>query len=218
MLLEHSHIERQGKVFESILAPNTGVAKGEVSACLMGPFIGFHHQALLISAIWPSGKGNIAYGANVGSNHTAKLPDQEMWPGEAMFLGLGVNVKFPADFTRAPFSLIASSVNTLPQRVTFPFSLINNRSSAHPEIPPALNEIVPGWLLSDNIYFVKRNEAKYKRRNKARRTRIDFEAFRPDTIDLVIDACQRLESVRRAQRDLSRGGSPRFGEELPHRA
>ena len=52
------------------------------STSLVGPFVAFHHQALLIAAYWPEGKGNIAYGANVGSNHTGKAPDQEIRPGE----------------------------------------------------------------------------------------------------------------------------------------
>ena len=62
----------------------------QVTSCLVGPFVGFHHQALLIACFWPSGKGNIGYGANVGSNHTLKAPDQELWPGEGLFFGLGV--------------------------------------------------------------------------------------------------------------------------------
>lgn len=32
-------------------------------------------------ALWPEGRGNVAYGANVGSNHTGKLADQEAVPG-----------------------------------------------------------------------------------------------------------------------------------------
>ena len=109
MLCEHSHVDRHGKLFDSLLGPNSGVSEGEVSivvsclpqlmctlpmhqvtSCLVGPFVGFHHQALLIACFWPSGKGNIGYGANVGSNHTLKAPDQELWPGEGLFFGLGV--------------------------------------------------------------------------------------------------------------------------------
>src|SRR5262249_50058277 len=137
VLTEHSHAERHGKVTESVIGPNTGVAGGEVTASLLGPFVGFHHQALLIAAFWPAGRGNVGYGANVGSNHTSKAPDQEFWPGEGMFLGLGVNVKFPADFSKAPYSIIASGVTTLPQKVTFPFSLINAPSAQFPDVSPA---------------------------------------------------------------------------------
>ncbi|MBI3614989.1 MAG: DUF4954 family protein [Candidatus Omnitrophica bacterium] len=193
LLTEHSHVERHGKVTHSLLGPNTGVAEGEVTSALLGPFVGFHHQSLLIAALWPEGKGNVAYGANIGSNHTAKAPDQEIWPGEGTFFGLGVNVKFPTDLTRSPYSIIASCVNMLPQKVEFPFSLINTPASAYSGISPAYNEILPGWVLSDNIYMVKRNEGKYQKRNKAKRSRFLFEVFRPDIVDGMADARNRLQ-------------------------
>jgi hypothetical protein len=203
---EHTHVERHGKVTQSILGPNTGVAEGEVTASLCGPFVGFHHQSLLIAALWPEGKGNVGYGANVGSNHTAKAPDQEVWPGEGMFFGLGCNVKFPSDFTKAPYSIVATGVTALPQKVTFPFSLIITPDAMHEGISPAYNEIIPAWVLSDNIFAVKRNEGKYMKRNKAKRTKFDFEVFRPDIVDLMVDSRDRLKSVRDdrllAQRDV----------------
>ncbi len=195
VLTEHSHVERHGKVTQSIIGPNTGVAEGEVTASLVGPFVGFHHQAMLIAAIWPEGKGNVAYGANVGSNHTSKAPDQEIWCGEGFFFGLGVNVKFPSDFTEAPYGLIATAVDTLPQRIEFPFALINKPFRALEGIPPAYNEIFPAWVLSDNLYTVLRNEGKYKKRNKARRTEFVFDVFRRDIVVKMLTARNRLMSV-----------------------
>ncbi|MBN1306331.1 MAG: DUF4954 family protein [Chitinispirillaceae bacterium] len=195
VLTEHSHVERHGKVTHSIIGPNTGVAEGEVTASLVGPFVGFHHQALLIGALWPQGKGNIAFGANVGSNHTSKAPDQEIYCGEGLFFGLGVNIKFPANYFRAPYSIIATGVTTLPQRVTFPFSLINVPSRRFDDVPPAYNELFPGWVLSDNLYTVARNEGKYVKRNKARRSEFSFEVFRPEIIDLMAAARERLRNA-----------------------
>jgi hypothetical protein len=197
---EHSHVERHGKVTASILGPNTGVAEGEVTASLCGPFVGFHHQSLLISALWPEGKGNVGYGANVGSNHTSKAPDQEQLPGEGTFFGLGVNIKLPCDYTKAPYTIIATAVNALPQRVEFPFSLINTPAARYEGISPAYNDIAPGWVLSDNIYAVKRNEGKYQKRNKARRTKFDFEVFRPDIVDLMTEARRRLQNVKEVKK------------------
>jgi hypothetical protein len=195
VLTEHSHAERHGKVTDSLLGPNTGVGEGEVTACLLGPFVGFHHQALLIAALWPEGKGNISAGVQAGSNHTSRAPDQEFRPGEGAFLGLGAKIKFPADFSRAPYTVIACGVITLPQMLAFPFSLVNLPSVQRPGLSPALNEIVPAWLLRDNLFALKRNEGKYRARNRARRTRFDFGVFRPETVDLMRDACRRLEAV-----------------------
>ena len=196
VLTEHSHVERHGKVTQSIIGPNSGIAEGEVTACLVGPFVGFHHQALLIAAIWPEGKGNVGYGANVGSNHTSKAPDQEIWCGEGTFFGLGVNIKFPSDFSGAPYSIIATGVDTLPQKLEFPFSLINKPGRSLAGVSPAFNEIFPGWVLSDNIYTVKRNEGKYKKRNRARRADFAFDVFRPETIDPMVRARNRLRDPR----------------------
>jgi len=212
VLTEHSHVERHGKVTQSIIGPNTGVAEGEVTASLIGPFVGFHHQAMLIAALWPEGKGNVAYGANVGSNHTSKAPDQEIWCGEGFFFGLGVNVKFPSDFTGAPYGLIATAVDTLPQKVTYPFSLINKPDRVHEGVPSAYNEIFPGWVLSDNLYAVLRNEGKYKKRNKARRTAFVFDVFRKDIIEMMVAARDRLDGVSPVKKLYTDGDIPGLGK------
>jgi NDP-sugar pyrophosphorylase family protein len=212
VLTEHSHVERHGKVTQSIIGPNTGIAEGEVTASLIGPFVGFHHQAMLIAALWPEGKGNVAYGANVGSNHTSKAPDQEIWCGEGFFFGLGVNVKFPSDFTAAPYGLIATAVDTLPQKVELPFSLINKPSRAYESVPPAYNEIFPAWVLSENLYSVLRNEGKYKKRNKARRTKFVFDVFRKDIVEKIIVARDRLKNVEKVKKLYTDEDIPSLGK------
>jgi carbonic anhydrase/acetyltransferase-like protein (isoleucine patch superfamily) len=195
VLCEHSGAERHGKITASIIGPNSRVGEGEVTASLVGPFVGFHHQALLIAAYWPEGKGNVAYGANIGSNHTSRLPDQEIRPGEGNFFGLGANIKFPSDFSQAPYSIIATGATTLPQKVLFPFSLINTPAARIEGISPAYNEIIPAWVLAKNMFMVKRNENKYIKRNKARRLKFDPEAFRPEIVDMMIRARQSLGTV-----------------------
>ena len=195
---EHSFVDSHGKLRHSLLGPNSGLSAGECTHSLVGPFVGFHHQSLLIAAYWPEGKGNIGYGANVGSNHTGKAPDQEIWPGEGTFFGLGVNIKFPTDLSRAPYSIIASGVATLPQRIEMPFSLINARAESIEGVSPAYNEILPGWVLSDNIYAVRRNERKYAIRNKASRGEFGFEVFRPEIVDLMVKARKALQKAEAA--------------------
>lgn len=212
ILTEHSRVKGHGKVSMSIIGPNTEIAAGEVTASLVGPFVGFHHQALLIAALWPEGKGNVGYGANVGSNHTSKAPDQEIRCGEGMFFGLGASIKFPSNFTNAPYSVIATGVTTLPQRVEFPFSLINTPSEHIHTVPPAYNEIFPGWVLSENMYAIKRNEAKFKARNKARRAVFSAEVLRPEIIDMIILARNRLKEVARKSALYTEGEIPGLGK------
>jgi hypothetical protein len=195
VLVEHSHVERHAKVTGSIIGPNTGIAEGEITASFVGPFVGFHHQALLIGTLWPEGKGNIAYGANIGSNHTGKAPDQELYCGEGLFFGLGTSCKFPADFSRAPYTIIATGCTTSPQCCIFPFSLITAPSSPMESVPAHCNELLPGWMLSDNMYALKRNELKFLSRNKAKRTSVASAIFRPEIIDMVIGARDTLKNV-----------------------
>lgn len=197
ILTEHSHVERHGKATNSILGPNSGIAEGEATSSLIGPFVGFHHQSMLIAALWPEGKGNIGYGANIGSNHTSRAPDQEIWCGEGVFFGLGTNIKFPANYVNAPYSIIATAVITAPQRIDFPFSLIARPERSMPGIPETHNEIMPGWVLAHNLYAILRNEGKYKKRNKARRTLFDFRVFRPETVAKMISARGTLSKVSR---------------------
>ncbi len=196
LLCEYSGVERHGKVQNSIIGPNTSVGEGEVTASILGPFIGFHHQSMLIGSLWIEGRGNVGYGANVGSNHTSKLPDQELFPGEGVFYGLGCNIKFPADYRKAAYSIIATGVTTLPQKVEFPFSLISQPFKQHQDLSPAYNEIIPAWVLSDNIYAVFRNQAKYLKRNKARRLITDFRIFRPEIIEMLIQSFLVLRNVQ----------------------
>lgn len=195
LLCEYSQVERHGKVFSSIIGPNTSIAEGEVTSSLVGPFVGFHHQSLLIGVTWPEGKGNIGYGCNCGSNHTGKAPDQEFWPGEGMFLGLGVNVKYPGCFTEAPYTIVATGTDLPPQRVAFPFSLISTSPGPGLKSGPQLNEITPAWVLRNNLFAVKRNERKFKSRDKSFRTHIEYRILREDIVRLMIVARAQLQGL-----------------------
>jgi hypothetical protein len=148
-----------------VLGPNTQVAQGEATNCLLGPFVGFHHQALLISALWPEGRGNIAYGANVGSNHTGRKPDQEFRPGEGNFFGLGCWIKYPSDYSEAPYSLFSTGLLAEPQKLSFPFSLVVPAREAHVS---GAHEIRPAWSWTDNRYALFRNGIKYRERDRSK--------------------------------------------------
>jgi hypothetical protein len=178
ILLEFSGAEHAGQVADSVLGPGTIMAKGEITASLVGPFTGLHHQSLLIGALWPEGHGNVGYGANVGSNHTGRKPDQELRAGEGTFFGLGCSIKFPANFEAAPYSLFASGVLADPQKIAFPFSLITSSQEAiH-----GLNEIAPGWMWGENAYALIRNAYKYADRNRALRHAVPALAPPPENV------------------------------------
>ncbi len=195
LLMEYSHAEKHCNITESIIGPNSAIGEAEITSSFAGPFTAAHHHSLLIASIWPGGRGNIGYGANVGSNHTSRLPDQEILPGEGMFFGLGSSVKFPCEYVKSPYSVISTGAVTLPQRVEFPFSLISQPSAVQNGISPLYNELIPAWILSDNIYSVVRNESKYRKRNRSRRNETDFSIFRPEIIDMMMTSRDRLKAV-----------------------
>jgi hypothetical protein len=190
ILSDLTKVSIHGKVVHSLVGSYSGVESGECVSSLLGPFVGFHHQSLCIATYWPAGKGNIGYGANVGSNHSGKAPDCELIAGEGIFFGLATVIKFPCNFENAPYSLIASGVICLPQKLEMPFSLINTGSTN------ALNEISPGWVLSDNMFTLLRNQDKFAKRQKKEATVVyDHEVFRSDIMDLIVVARNRLMSV-----------------------
>lgn len=199
VLCEHSAVDEHASVETSLIGPNTLIAKGEVTASLVGPFVGFHHQSMLIAAFWPEGKGNVAHGAMVGSNHTGRSPDQEIWPGEGMFFGLGCAIRYPSDFSEAPYSIVSMGVSTLPQKVRYPFSLISVPAeplgAVGEHVPRAYNEITPGWSLSSNAYGLVRMELKFAARDKARRHQFDYKVHRPQIMRLVREARERLMAI-----------------------
>ena len=200
LLLGRSAVAWGGMVSQSVVGAETHIHKGEVTASVVGPLVGLHHQSLLISALWPEGRGNIAYGANVGSNHTGKKPDQEIRPGEGNFFGLGCSIKFPANFDEAPYSLIATGVATPPQRLAFPFSLINQPAPPAPPGTTGLNEIAPGWMWSENVYALARRS--YKSEDADPEGNPDGggffhgRLFTPSLAAKVLRARQALDQVR----------------------
>jgi hypothetical protein len=192
LLCEESSAHRRVIVQESIIGSNTHLHEGEITSSLVGPFVGFHHQALLISVIWPEGMGNVAHGASVGCNHTGRAPDQEALPGKGQFFGMGSIIKFPAHYQDSPWSLFAPGLVAPPQRVAFPFSLLSPGRN-----PKAFrNEIVPGWMLRYAALGLMRNEHKFTVRNRSRRQNWQAELFGAETAHLVLKALQELQRIQ----------------------
>jgi hypothetical protein len=214
VVAEQARVERHAKVLNSVIGPSTEVAAGEVVSCVLGPLVGCHHQSLLISTLWPGGRGNVGSGANVGSNHTSRAPDQEFRAAEGLFLGLGVNVKFPCDFSRAAYTVVACGTDLPPQKVTFPFSLVAPPQEHFAGAPPGSNQIVPGWVLRENVYALKRCEAKFRARDRARRGRLDLAVFRRETVELMRDAARRLTEVREAKELYTERDVPGLGKNV----
>src|SRR5262249_20374214 len=214
VLLEHSTVERFGKVTESVIGPNSAVGAAEVTASLVGPFVGCHHQGMLIAARWPAGRGNLRFGAGVGCNHTSRAPDQEALLGEGLFVGLGVKVHYPADLSRSPYTVLACGLTLPSQKLAFPFSLVRPAAEAVPGTAPGANVLIPGWVLSENLYAIQRNVLKFRTPDRSSRHRLNHDVVRPDMRALVADACQRLEQVDAAKEVYTEQDIPGLGRNV----
>lgn len=159
-MCENSSVGDCARIAHCVLGPDSSVAGGECHSSLLGPFVGFHHQSLLIASVWPQGRGNIAYGAKIGANHTGRVSDQECFPGEGIFFGLGSSIKFPSNLLESPYSIVASGTILPPQRISFPFSLIGSLDrpikSRDGIILQGASTISPGWVIQSNPYMIDR--------------------------------------------------------------
>jgi len=195
VLMEQASVGPHSLVAESVLGPDAHVSAGEVHASVLGPNSNAHHQSLVISVLAPLGRGNVGYGANVGSNHTGRLPDQECSGGEGIFWGLSCVVKFPVDLSLSPYTIVAAGTQLAPQRCTMPFSLIVNNNST--DTGGDGTSIIPGWVLRNSPYTIVRSEAKFANRRKAVRHQsyTGWKILRPDTIRLCVAARAALQSA-----------------------
>jgi hypothetical protein len=126
----------------------------------------------------------------VGSNHTSRLPDQEISVGSGVFFGLGCSVKFPSCL--APGIVIATGVVLPPQRIDHPFSLV---TQIH--VPGVENacSLAPGWVLYANLFAFMRNLSKIRSRRTARRGEAPEGSTCPATAAMVMRARDALASV-----------------------
>jgi hypothetical protein len=197
LMMEHSHCGPSSIMESTVMGPDTHASAGEVHASIIGPQTNAHHQSLLIGVLWPLGRGNVAYGANVGSNHTGRLPDQESTVGEGIFWGLNCIIKFPIDCSLSPYSMIAAGTKLSPQRICMPFSLIVESSVNYPtQQQKQWNDIIPGWVIQHSPYTLIRNDKKYITRRKASRHAFytGWSIFRPSTIERCRVARSILQS------------------------
>ena len=195
LLMEEAHAGPHSFVVSSILGPDVHVSAGEIHASILGPNTNAHHQSLVIGVLWPLGRGNVGYGANVGSNHTGRIPDQECAAGEGTFWGLSSVIKFPVDLSQAPYTIVAAGTSLPPQQITMPFSLIvsSSSSSSHGS---NVNDIIPGWLLKSSPYTLARSEKKYANRRKADRHQsyTGWKIIRADTVAMCCRARKELQT------------------------
>jgi hypothetical protein len=189
-LCENTSVGEYARLHHVVLGPDNSISGGECHHSILGPFIGFHHQSLLIACLWPHGRGNIAYGAMIGSNHSGRVNDQECWMGEGVFVGLDVTIRYPFNCIESPYTMIATGTTCQSQRIACPFSLLMNAPN-----DGLRNLIKPAWILTDNPYYLERCILKYAKRRKSIHHRSDHPVLRPSIIGMIHHAMMRLEDI-----------------------
>jgi Domain of unknown function (DUF4954) len=195
LLMECAEAGPHSIVTNTVLGPDTHVSAGEVHGSVLGPNTNAHHQSLVIGLLWPHGRGNVGYGANVGSNHTGRLPDQECCAGEGTFWGLSCVVVFPVNLLDAPYSIVAAGTTLKSQQLPcLPFSLLVND-----------NALIPAWVLTSSLYTLVRSEMKFANRRKATRHAYytGWKIMRPEMIDL----CRSARGILRRESQSSLSSS-----------
>ncbi len=190
LFCEASGASRHAKILDAVIGPNTEVQEGEVTSSLVGPLVGFHHQSLLIACLWPEGRGNVGHGAALGSNHTGRRADQELWPGEGQFFGLCSQVRFPANFSESPWCLVSTGTVVPPGRMRLPFALV--RSEPGQNLP----RVQPGWMWLQNAYALERAEIKLASRDRTRTRCCQRPLLHLSLLELVEQARAALQNVQ----------------------
>jgi len=79
--------------------------------------------------------------------------------------------------------------------VAFPFSLIIEPAGTPAGLPEGINEIIPAWVLRNNLFAIKRNERKFRSRDKSFRTRIEYRILREDIVRMMLSARAQLQNL-----------------------
>ncbi len=83
----------------------------------------------------------------------------------------------------------------MPQKVSYPFSLILSGENAPKGTPPGWSRLVPGWMLRANLYSVLRNLWKHQKRTRAVHTKVETQIFTDEVLALVRRSAEQLQNT-----------------------
>ncbi|MCX7786508.1 MAG: DUF4954 family protein [Spirochaetes bacterium] len=205
VLCDHSNLKYGARLIHSVLGENSTVSCCEILNNLVFPIHEQHHNNSFLVASLVMGQSNIAAGATIGSNHNSRANDGEIVAGRGFWPGLCVSLKHPSRF--ASFVLIQKGSYPAELNIPFPFSLVMNNETK------GQLEVMPAYFWMYNLYALKRNEWKFRTRDKRVRKRqhSEFNALAPDTVEEIFTALGLLEEwVGKAY--LEQGSGKKSGE------
>ena len=182
-----SRLDLGARVEDSVIGDNSTVRCCEVLYDVIGPHHIQHHNNSFLVSSRLGGQSNIAAGATIGSDHNSRAADGELVAGRGFWPGLCTSFRFPCRF--ASFVLVVRGSYPCELDVPLPFSLL-----AVEESRPGL-QLRPGWCFLHNMYAVRRNELKFRDRDRRVHVRQPIEplALAPDSVAEIMDALPLLE-------------------------
>ncbi len=177
------------RLINSVLGDNSTVSCCELLNNLIFPFHEQHHNNSFLIATTLMGQSNIAAGATIGSNHNTRAPDGEIVAGRGFWPGLCVDFKHNCRF--ASFVLAAKGSYAHELDIPFPFSLVSLRTGDDRA------RVTPGYWFAHGTYALARNEWKFRLRDRraVKIQNIETEYLAPDTVQEMLSAVRRLESL-----------------------
>ncbi len=177
------------RLINSVLGDNSTVSCCELLNNLIFPFHEQHHNNSFLIATTLMGQSNIAAGATIGSNHNTRAPDGEIVAGRGFWPGLCADFKHNCRF--ASFVLAAKGSYAHELDIPFPFSLMSLRTGDDRV------RVTPGYWFANGTYALARNEWKFRLRDRraVKVQNIEIEYLAPDTVQEMLSALGRLESL-----------------------
>ena len=176
------------RLSDSVVGDNSTLACCEVVASMLFPAHEQHHNNSFLIAATLLGQCNIAAGATIGSNHNSRHPDGELLAGRGFWPALCSSFKHPSRF--ASYCLLAKADYPFELNIPLPFALVNNNVAKN------RLEIMPAYWWLHNMYALKRNALKFKKRDHRtyKRQHIEFDLLAPDTVEEIIDARRLIKA------------------------
>ncbi len=179
-------ISQSARISHTYIGDNAAISCCEIANSLLMPSHAQHHNNSFLIACMIGGQSNIAAGATIGSNHTSRVNDGELWAGRGFWPGLCTSFKHNSRF--ASFIMCAKGDYPSELDIKLPFSLI---------LLDSANELLifPAFWFTHNMYAVMRSALKFKKRDKRvhRLQYIEHEILAPDTIEEMFSAIRLLE-------------------------
>ena len=196
----NSALKYGARLINSFLGENSTISCCEVLNSLIYPSHEQHHNNSFLIAANIQGQSNIAAGATLGSNHTSRANDGEIYAKRGFWAGLSTTIKHNSKF--ASFTLLTKANYLHSMNIEVPFALVaNNESNDH-------LEIIPAYWWRYNMYALERNSWKFVKRDSrfVVDQKFEFHHLAPDSVGEILAGIKILKQMVASQFEANSSG------------